>query len=152
MSYEPIYERHGEVGKRLYKTWGEMKTRCRNPKNRSYARYGGRGISVCSRWLEYNNFAEDMGERPEGTTLDRIDNNGDYEPSNCKWSTPKEQASNRQSNKWIELDGKVKTLCEWADELGINRTTVIQRINAYNWTVEEALRTPTRQNRRRILI
>lgn len=80
---------------RTYITWSNMIQRCTYPDNDNYHRYGGRGISICQRWIMYENFLSDMGLRPKGKTLDRINNNGNYEPSNCKWSTPKEQAQNR---------------------------------------------------------
>ena len=79
-----------------YISWDCMKQRCLNPKNISYKNYGGRGIMICERWMVFENFLADMGERPEGMTLDRIDNDGHYEPSNCKWSTWNDQASNRR--------------------------------------------------------
>jgi hypothetical protein len=84
---------HSSGGKlsRTYVSWHNMKQRCRDPGDTSYHRYGGRGITFCERWLDFNNFLHDMGERPLGRTLDRIDVDGNYEPGNCKWSTPKEQ-------------------------------------------------------------
>jgi hypothetical protein len=88
--------RHGHTEKPTWKTWSSMINRCTNPNARRWSDYGGRGISVCDRWHVYENFFADMGERPKGLSLDRIDNDGNYEPGNCKWSTPKEQAANRR--------------------------------------------------------
>lgn len=93
---------HGHSGQGpspTYITWRGMKTRCNNPKHRRYSDYGGRGIKVCERWMDFNNFLADMGERPEGLTLDRIDPNGNYEPGNCRWATDSVQQTNKRKKK-----------------------------------------------------
>jgi hypothetical protein len=106
-----------------------MKDRCFNITNKSYANYGGRGISVCKRWECFENFYEDMGEPPEGRSLDRIDNNKGYSPGNCRWATRKEQNTNQRSNVLIEFAGRTQTLSEWANEKGINRMTIRSRLD-----------------------
>lgn len=94
--------------------------RCYNPKNHKYPRYGGRGIKVCERWHNFENFLKDMGEPPPGTTLDRFpDNDGNYEPGNCRWATREQQANNCSSNRLLEVDGQIHTMSEWSKITGI---------------------------------
>lgn len=132
-----------------YYSWEGMKFRCENPNSREYAVYGGRGIKVCERWQKFENFLEDMGKRPKGKTLDRIDVDGNYEPSNCRWATPKEQARNRRNNTLITYNGKTQTLVEWEEETGIYSGTISMRIKQYGWSVEKALTTPSKIPRRK---
>lgn len=138
------------MAQELYKTktyyaWSSMKTRCYNKKSSKYHRYGGRGITVCASWHDYKNFLEDMGEKPNGTSLDRIDNNGNYEPDNCRWATATEQSDNRSVSKIITIDGVGNTLRRWAIKYGLKPSTVSQRIYVYGWNIERALTTPPRK-------
>lgn len=120
-----------------------MLHRCTQPHNGRYASYGGRGITVCERWHSFENFIADMGSRPDGTTLDRFPNNdGSYEPGNCRWATPKEQSSNRRSNRFLTFGGETLTLTEWARRLGVGHRTLGQRLDKWGWSVERTLSTP----------
>lgn len=108
-----------------YKSYRSMLARCYREQNNRYNEYGGRGITVCSRWKEnFENFLEDMGERPEGMSLDRIDPDGSYCPENCRWATTLEQANNTRRNKHVILDGEVMTQAQAARRLGVARQTV----------------------------
>ncbi len=112
-----------------YHSWINMRQRCSNPKNPDYPRYGGRGIKVSQRWLtSFENFVEDMGVAPKGYSIDRINNNGDYEPGNCRWATQKEQQNNRSSNKNITYKGETLGICEWAERLGGGVSLVTYRL------------------------
>lgn len=111
----------------IYRAWGQMVRRCLNPGNASYARYGGRGIRVCERWLNFDAFFADMGPRPNGASIDRIDNDGDYEPGNCRWATRQQQQDNRRVTVWITVGGVTRTLNEWAALAGISRGTLYGR-------------------------
>lgn len=108
-----------------------MKSRCRNPNNPHYANYGGRGIRVCGRWLEsYAAFEADMGARPSGFTLDRIDNDGDYTPENCKWSSRREQQRNQRSTRKVVIDGLEYRAVDLAEIAGLKTDTIISRAAA----------------------
>jgi hypothetical protein len=112
-----------------YKSWGTMIQRCTNPKNKKYPDYGGRGIKVCDRWKDFRNFYKDIGEKPSHRhTIDRIDVNGDYEPSNCKWSTPSEQGNNKRNNIIIEYNGESGTLRYFSNKYGLVYETLYRRI------------------------
>ena len=112
--------KHGMHNTREYQVWMQMQQRCYNPSKACYARYGGRGITVCERWRSsFPAFYADMGDAPAGTTLDRVDNEKGYAPDNCRWATPQEQANNRVTNVVIEHDGKTMTIAEWARHLGL---------------------------------
>jgi hypothetical protein len=120
-----------------------MRQRCLNPKYPRYADHGGRGIKVCDQWASFETFLSDMGERPEGMTLDRIDNDGPYSPENCRWATPSEQARNRRDNRLITLGGKAQCLAAWARELTIPEHVLRHRLNR-GWSDDRALTTPVR--------
>jgi len=129
--------RRGSVSK-SYSTYAAMLARCYNPNNWKYADYGGRGITVCDRWREsFENFYKDMGDRPEGYTIDRIDNNAGYSPDNCKWATQSEQCRNRRSNRIIEYEGEKKTLIDWSENIGIEWKVLDDRLRR-KWSVERA--------------
>lgn len=126
-----------------YMTWRAMLRRCKDENFTDYAIYGGRGIAVCDRWLEFTNFLADMGRRPDGSSLDRIDSDAGYSPDNCRWATAKEQARNMRSNRMMTLDGVTKCVVEWSEELGIGQNTIRGRLFA-GWSDEKTLRTPVR--------
>lgn len=122
-------EWHGMYGTPVYSTWQAMLSRCSWAKHPRYHRYGGRGIKVCDRWAKsFVNFYKDMGDKPPGMSLDRIDNDRDYSSDNCRWATPLQQSQNNSRNIFIEYHGKTKTVCEWADEFKIPRSTLTVRL------------------------
>ena len=136
---------HGMHKTSTYNVWNGMKARCLNPKNPKYHRYGGRGIKVCDRWLAFENFFADMGEKPQGKSLDRHPNNdGDYEPGNCRWATIAEQNNNTSVNHLLEYNGEVKTVSEWAIKVGLHQDCLFSRILNLGWSVERALTTPSK--------
>lgn len=121
---------HGRGDHELYKIWRGMIRRCSNAKVREYKNYGGRGISVCRRWLNIDNFIADMGPRSsQKHTLDRINNNGNYNPNNCRWATWEEQQNNKRNNRRVHWDGREQTVQEWANEYGFKYSTLKQRLD-----------------------
>jgi transcriptional regulator with GAF, ATPase, and Fis domain len=106
--------------------------------------YKARGISICPQWEDFTVFLRDMGERPPGTTLDRIDNNGNYTPENCRWATTAQQARNTTRSQLIFHEGRNWNICDLADHLGMKRQTLWCRLSRYGWTVERAINTPVR--------
>jgi len=125
-----------------YRAWRQMRYRCNASSGQYYVRYKLRGIKVCERWNLYENFLKDMGRRPDDkSSLDRIDNDGDYEPGNCRWATHKEQNRNTSGNNLIECDGEVKTVTEWSSIYGLNIKTIPLRIKR-GWSPESAIKTP----------
>ncbi len=127
---------------RVYTKWLGMFSRCYNKNGKNYRYYGGRGIKVCERWHNFQNFLADMGHPPEGMSLDRINPNGNYSPKNCRWATKEEQAQNRRNIKQLAFAGKTLCLQQWSDSIGIKLTTLYQRIYAYKWPLAKALSTP----------
>lgn len=118
---------HGRRSHKNYSSWKSMLGRCLNAGNQDYALYGGRGIGVCERWRDINNFIADMGEKPDGLSIDRINNEGNYEPGNCRWATTAQQADNTRNTIYLSLNGSRKTLTEWAREMGTPRQTMYMR-------------------------
>lgn len=137
---------------RLYNSWKHMKERCYNPSCRSYPNWGGRGITVCDAWkndfLAFKEWALANGYE-DGLTIDRIDNNGNYEPSNCRWATKLVQSNNRRGLHRITYNGETRTLTEWSSLTGVGCTTLYMRLTAYGWSVEKALTTKAERRSRR---
>lgn len=119
-----------------------MRQRCENARSSGFSKYGGRGITVCERWRIFENFLADMGEAPDGLSIDRIDSSRGYEPGNCRWATSREQSLNRRNVKQATFAGETVSLSELAERAGISRRTVYQRVKRYGWSIEDALSTP----------
>lgn len=135
-----LTKRHGLRSTPEYAVWASMRQRCLNPHNRQWKHYGGRGIKVSESWDSFNAFYKSMGARPSSShSIERIDNDGNYEPGNCRWATRKEQNNNTRRNRLIDVGGTTKTLSEWIAESSINSSTVRQRFYVYGWPIEKAL-------------
>lgn len=141
---------HNQVGKRskAYRAWAHMRQRCQNKNDRSYPDYGGRGIKVCERWESFTNFLEDMGEPKENESIDRIDNEGNYEPGNCRWTNKHTQVRNTRRNVFIEMNGERMCVEDWGRKLMIDPETIRARIKR-GWNGERALLTPVKQQKAR---
>lgn len=130
---------------KIYSIWNSMVRRCYSPSCSGYKHYGGRGIKVCDRWkYSFDNFYKDMWPRPAGTSLDRIDVNGDYSPENCRWASNAVQARNRTNNHWITYKGESLVLTDMAKKYGIRASILNARITQSKWSVEKAIETPIR--------
>jgi len=134
--------KHGRKASRTYQIWQGMKARTTNPNNSHYHIYGGRGIEVCERWFNsFEAFLADMGEAPDGMSIDRIDNDGHYEPSNCSWASPEQQSRNNSRNVWLEANGVRKCLKDWADDLGCSSYAIQRRLKR-GWAEADAVTIP----------
>ena len=141
--------RHGMYRTPEYESWHSMIQRCHTPTCTAYPLYGGRGIRVCKRWRDsFKNFYADMGPRPFSTSLDRIDNNGNYCPGNCRWATHKEQCNNTRRNRKITHDGQTLSITQWEVQLGFSRNTIFGRL-ALGWAIHDALTKPVLPHRAR---
>lgn len=143
--------KHAMTNTHFYKKWDGMKYRCNIPSSDCYEHYGGRGIKICERWLDFDNFYVDMYDSykkhfqrfgAKNTTIDRIDVNGDYDPNNCRWATVKQQIRNTRVNRNITAFGVTKTQIEWSEITGLCRTVIARRIDKWNWEPEKALTEP----------
>ena len=144
----PHWARLDPVLKRTHSAWHNARQRCQNPRCSDYPNYGGRGIRMCERWQKFENFLEDMGVAPPGLSIDRIKNDGDYEPTNCRWSTAKEQGSNRRTTVFVEYGFAVLTVSEWAELYGMKANVLHGRLK-HGWSIAEALNTPVGNDTRR---
>lgn len=136
------HTKHNGKGTRLYRIWVGIKTRCNNPNSDAYMNYGGRGIKICDEWMQdftkFRNWANLAGYKND-LSIDRIDNNGNYEPTNCRWVKTKEQNNNRRTNHYITYNNKTYTIAEWAQLRNIRPDTLRNRIVKHNWSIEKAL-------------
>lgn len=135
-------ERHGMRHTPEYEVWKAMRARCESQHNKDFRHYGGRGISVCERWGLFSAFISDMGRRPsQNHQIERLDNDGNYDPSNCVWATKADQANNNRRNVFLEFGGISLSLTEWSRRVGLIRSTLQHRINS-GWSVGKALTHP----------
>lgn len=135
---------HGRRKSAEYAVWNQMKNRCLNRKSNNFHRYGGRGIRVCARWMSFANFFADMGKKPSRDhQIERINNDGNYTPSNCRWATRKEQARNRVQNRFLTFQGQTMCLLDWAEKLKIKMPTLAMRLKL-GWSIKRAFTQPVK--------
>lgn len=144
-----IHVTHGMSYSPEYRVWAAMLDRCRLKTDAGYKNYGGRGIEVCDRWYDFANFYSDMGPRPSGYTIDRINNDGNYEPGNCRWATRAEQNRNSRNCHWLTVDGETKLIIDWSRQYGIGEGIIRTRL-IRGWSVEDAVKLPTEWGRKLI--
>lgn len=145
--------RHGHAagGRKTpeYNVWASMVCRCRTSSHTSYKYYGARGINVCERWLVFENFLADMGPRPSARhSLERIDNNGNYEPDNVRWATTAQQARNRRNSRLVTWRGRTQTITDWEREIGLGRDTLAARLD--RWPLDDAMTIAARERKRKL--
>jgi hypothetical protein len=141
--HKELVTKHGQHDSPTYSCWERMIQRCNNPNEAAFGNYGGRGISVCERWGSFENFLADMGERPTSKhSIDRIDNNGNYEKANCRWATRSQQDRNLRRNVWVTHEGRTMILADWAKEAGVPQQVLRGRLNQCNWSFSDAISTP----------
>ena len=133
-----LHKPHGMRYTPEYSSWQAMKNRCLDKNTPAYKNYGSRGITVCKRWLKFQNFYKDMGKRPFKTSIDRIDNNKGYYKENCRWSTRTEQNNNTRNSHFLTFNGKTQTIAQWANELDIKYHTLYTRLNR-KWSIKKTL-------------
>lgn len=139
---------HGKANSKVYWAWGHIHARCYNPKCLQYKNYGGRGITVCERWHKFENFLADMGEPPTlQHSIDRINNNGNYDPKNCRWATHEEQSNNRRTNKYYFFNGEHLTLSQWSKKVNIDYNALYKRIQM-KWSIEDTLQKKSKKDTR----
>lgn len=134
---------HGKSRSKTYMIWSGMRKRCENPNVKCWAHYGGRGIKVCERWGAFENFLADMGECPKGHSIERVNNDGNYEPSNCIWADKRTQSMNKRDSHRITFNGVTKTLTEWGEAIGMNSASLRHRLKK-GWPIERALTEPVK--------
>jgi len=146
--HKPFNKTHGQSGTKTYTTWKGMRQRCNNPNCEAFPDYGGRGIKVCPRWDSFEAFLKDVGEIPKGMEIDRINNDGNYEPGNVRIVKRKVNINNTSRNRYLEIDGQTKTLAEWCEQFGIKYMIAFDRL-ASGWDAKKALTEPVAHRRKR---